>query len=258
MSPLQPSSNYPLVSVIIPVYNSEKYLGAAIENILSQRYTNIEILVIDDGSSDNSQSVARKFENKKVKIFAQTNKGASAARNNGLRQAKGEYIQFLDADDLLSSNKIEDQVKLLLENPAKIAICPTIHFFDGESLSEKAITDEWYYNSFNKPSDFLIKLYGGYENEGAMIQPNSWLTPKKIIDKAGFWDERLSLDDDGEFFCRVILASTGIVCSINAINYYRKFRDNNSLSAQVGDKAIKSALLSLELKQQHLSFFKVQ
>jgi len=243
----------PLVTVIIPLYNAEQYIAEAIQSILNQTYENIELLVIDDASTDNSLAEAIKFENKNVKIFTQANKGASAARNYGLREVKGEYIQFLDADDLLSSTKIEEQIKVLLENPTKIAICPTIHFFDGERISGKMASDEWYYNSFTNPCEFLIRLYGGYEDEGGMIQPNSWLTPKKIIDKAGFWDERLSLDDDGEFFCRIILASTGVVCANNAINYYRKFQNTKSLSSQTGYKAIKSALLSLQLKQKHLA-----
>lgn len=246
---------FPLVSVIIPMYNAEKFISATIQNVLEQTYPNIELIVVDDGSRDNSLSVAKKFESKKVKILTQSNKGASAARNYGLREASGNFIQFLDADDLLSPNKIEEQTNLLLGNETVVAVCPTIHFFDGEDFSSKTISDEWYCNSFNNPVEFLIRLYGGYETEGAMIQPNSWLTPKKIIDRAGFWDERLSLDDDGEFFCRVILASTGIVCSVKAINYYRKFYSNQSLSSKTNAIAVQSALLSLELKQQHLSAF---
>lgn len=242
----------PLVSVIIPLYNAEKYIAETIVNLLQQTYKNIEILIINDGSTDNSLSRALNYESDRVKIFSQINKGASSARNYGLKAAKGEFIQFLDADDLLSENKIEEQVKLLISNPNKVAVCSTIHFFDGELIKKKEIEHDWFYANFDNPIDFLIWLYGGYSNNAGMIQPNSWLTPKHIIDKAGFWNEQLTVDDDGEFFCRVLLASKGTVYSPNAINYYRKFKKGNNLSSKKSKKAYESIFLSTSLKAEQL------
>ena len=247
-----------LVSIIIPLYNAEKYIAESIESVLYQTYTNIEILLINDGSTDNSLQVAKQYERENLKIFSQENKGASAARNYGLREAKGEYIQFLDADDLLSTNKIEEQVNLIKGDSTKISVCPIIHFFDGENLDEKAIDTEWYHGVFDNPVNFLFELYGGGSREGGMIQPNSWLVSKSIIEKAGYWNENLTLDDDGEYFCRVIMASSGIKCANTAINYYRKFRGKKSLSALSDSIAIKSAYLSLNLKAQHLSEYYAQ
>src|ERR1700744_3507890 len=103
----------PLVSIIIPVYNSEKYLSDAIQSAINQTWSDTEIIIIDDGSTDNSLQVAQQFISEKVKIFHQENKGASVARNYGLTKAKGDYIQFLDADDILSNNKIEAQMTVL-------------------------------------------------------------------------------------------------------------------------------------------------
>ena len=246
----------PIVTVVIPLYNAEKYIAETLQSVLAQTYPNIEVLVIDDGSTDDSLVIAKTYESEKVKVFSQPNKGASAARNYGLREAKGDYIQFLDADDLLSSNKIEEQVKVLVEQPSKVALCPTIHFFDGDKLPDNQEEDEWFYEFTDNPSKFLIKLYGGYETEGGMIQPNSWLTPRNIVEKVGFWNEQLSLDDDGEFFCRVVLVSTGVVFTPSVINYYRKFNNNRNLSSKKNEKAVRSALLSLELKQKHLLPFK--
>ena len=245
----------PLVSVIIPLYNAEKYIAETIQNVLSQSYINIEILIIDDGSTDNSLSVAKKYENKKIKIFSQENKGASAARNYGLREANGDFIQFLDADDLISNNKIEEQMKLLVNNENKVAICPTIHFFDEEDISLKEIVHEWYQEDSNDSIDFLLKLYGGSLIEptyGGMITIHAWLTSKKIIEKAGHWNEQITLDDDGEFFCRVLLASGGTRYSPNAINYYRKFKGNKNLSSRKDRKAVESQFLSTTLKKRHL------
>ena len=252
---LEICTDEPLVSVIIPLYNSEKYIAETLKSVLNQSYKNIEVLVIDDGSKDDGLSVAKNFENAHVKIFSQSNKGASAARNYGLREAKGKYIQFLDADDLLSTNKIESQVTLLEKEESKIALCPIAHFFEGDNLGEIEILKEWYHGSFDNPVKFLIQLYGGGESEGGMITIHSWLTPKKLIDQAGVWNEDLSVDDDGEFFCRVILQSTGLISANDAICYYRKFREQKSLSSQAGYKAIKSSLLALQLKQKHLAGF---
>ena len=249
------SNENPLVSVIIPLYNAEKYIAETIQNVLNQTYQPIEVIIVDDGSTDTSLSVAKSFESENVKVFSQTNKGASPARNYGLREAKGEFIQFLDADDLLSDKKIEEQVLILKNNKEKVSVCPIFHFFEGDNLSDAVVDKDWYHGSFDNPVKFLIQLYGGCEAEGSMITIHSWLTSRYLIDKAGLWDERLTVDDDGEFFCRVLLASSGIECANKAICFYRKFVENKSLSAQSGYKAMLSAFLSLEQKRKHLAAY---
>lgn len=246
-----------LVSVIMPLYNAEKYVGEAIESVINQTYTNWELIVVNDGSTDNSLEVALKYQSESVKVFTQENKGASAARNYGLKEAKGDYIQFLDADDVISANKLEEQLMVLNGDLEKLAVCSTVHFFDAEEYLEKPITHEWIKEGSNDPVDFLIKLYGGEligKGYGGMIQPNAWLTPRIIINKAGYWNEELrpNPDDDGEFFCRVVLASKGICYSYKAVNYYRKFKKSKSLSAQKGRKAMESIYKSAILKQKYL------
>lgn len=244
-----------LVSVIMPLYNAEKYVGEAIESVINQTYTNWELIIVNDGSTDNSLEVALKYQSESVKVFTQENKGASAARNYGLKEAKGEYIQFLDADDVISSNKLEEQLMVLNGSLEKLAVCSTVHFFDGEDYFEKPITHDWIKEGSNDSVDFLIKLYGGEligEGYGGMIQPNAWLTPRIIINKAGYWNEELTIDDDGEFFCRVVLASKGICYCYEAINYYRKFYTTKNLSAQKSRKAIESIYNSTILKQKYL------
>ena len=246
--------NKPLVSIIIPIYNSAQFLAETIASAMNQTWPNKEIILVDDGSTDESSLIAQSYACNWIRVFHQTNKGASAARNYGIRKAIGEYIQFLDADDLLSTNKIEEQVKLLLENPDKIAVCSTVHFFDGKDHISDGISencDSFLYDT-NDSVEFLINLYGG-NGEGWMVQPNAWLTPKKNIEKAGLWNEKINVDDDGEFFCRVILQSDGIVYSSTAINYYRKFVKRRSLSATKNRKGMESALESTFLKHKYLS-----
>lgn len=248
-------SELPLVSIIIPVYNSARYLEETLWCVINQTWPNKELIIVDDGSTDNSLAVAKQFKQPWITVCRQKNSGASVARNKGLEKAKGDYIQFLDADDLISSNKIEEQIKLLENNPDSIAVCPTVYFRDGESPYIIPVTHEWYSVGSSDNVDFLIKLYGGPligPGYGGMVQPNAWLTPRYIIDKAGPWNEMRNPDDDGEFFCRVILGSKGICYVPNATNYYRKFNNDASLSAQKNRDAISNILKSTKLKAKHL------
>ncbi|GAA4084412.1 glycosyltransferase family 2 protein [Mucilaginibacter panaciglaebae] len=245
----------PLVSVIIPTYNSEKYLAEAITSALSQSYHNIEVIVVDDGSTDNSLTIAKSFESKKVKVFSQQNKGAGCARNKGLSQATGNYIQYLDSDDRLSPDKIAMQLAVLEKNEGKIAVCSTIHF-NGDSLTPANIPSP-YEDSFlyddDDPVHFLTDLLGGYREHGSMIAIHAWLIPKEIIDKAGPWNEELTIDDDGEYFCRIILGSKGIL-KTPGISYYRKYQDPDKIVAykQNKEKLFKSALKAVLLKRDYL------
>lgn len=245
----------PLVSIIIPVYNAGKYLDATIQCAIEQTWSNKEIIIIDDGSTDNSLSIAKQYQSLPfVHVFTQKNKGSGATRNKGIAKAKGEYIQFLDADDLLSANKIESQIKLLIPNNGKIAICSTVHFFENENpytLTPSAYEDSFLYET-NNPVEFIINLYGGNNNRASMIQTNTWLVPSDIIHKAGNWSEFYSPDDDGEFFCRVVLACKGIVYAQDCFNYYRKYHINTNLASMKTKAAIEGKFKSFLLKREYL------
>ncbi|PWS26399.1 hypothetical protein DHW03_16595 [Pedobacter yonginense] len=245
----------PLVSVVIPLFNAEKYIATAIESIINQSHQNCEIIVVDDGSTDQSFQVARRYQSNRVTLIQQQNKGASAARNEGLKLAKGEYIQFLDADDFLGKDKIKHQIELIRNQIDILVLGPTVYFQDGQDPFTTPFTHEWFSAGSNNPIDFLTKLYGADligQNYGGMIQPNAWLVPKSIIDQAGAWNETLTLDDDGEYFCRVVLASKSILYAPTSINYYRKFASNQNLSSIATEQAFRSSIKSTQLKHQHL------
>lgn len=245
----------PLVSIIIPVYNAGKYLEETIRSAIDQTWVNKEIIIVDDGSTDNSLAIANSFTGENITISQQKNKSASAARNKGISLAKGEYIQFLDADDLIAPDKIASQIGALNNSTHHIALCHTVHFTDSANHQKQKVNPEWYGHDFDDPADFLVKLYASWEiiyGYGGMIQPNAWLTPTNIIKKAGPWNEQLTVDDDGEFFCRAILASNGIRFS-NTVNYYRKHAGHKSLSALKSLEGLKSSLLAVDLKYAHLS-----
>ena len=242
----------PLVSIIIPAYNSANYLAETIQSAIDQTWPNKEIIVVNDGSTDGTLAIARSFESEIVKVLNQENKGASAARNKGLSIAKGEYIQFLDADDLLSSDKIQNQVEILEKRPGKISTSSTIHFKDSlTGIERPSDYEEQFLSDDDDPVHFLVNLWGGYSNHGSMIAVHSWLTPRIVIDKAGLWNEALTLDDDGEFFCRVVLKSTGILKAAG-FNYYRKHTRSSSLSSIKTQKTFEGKYMAFLSKKKYL------
>ncbi len=231
--------NDPLVSIIIPVYNAASFLAETIEYTLQQSYKNIEVIIVDDGSKDGSYKIAKQYENKQITVVKQANKGASAARNYGIALAKGEYIQFLDADDFLHPQKIERQLSTLSQFADLCLIGGTWQRFVksldnlyGEVVPKTAQEVQY----FDKV-DWLIKR--------PMMIPSTWLVSKKLIDLAGLWDEELTLNDDGEFFYRVIAASAGVIIDRKAETYYRSFV-STSLSSRNGRKAMLSWIRSIK------------
>ena len=245
-----------LVSIIIPVYNAEKYLEATLRSAIAQTWEHKEIILVDDGSADNSLMIAKSYECSFIKVYNQPNSGASAARNKGLSEAKGDFIQFLDADDLLSTDKISRQLSLISDQKDTLAICPVVHFNNDQehqltSLSPNEYELQFYIDSDN-PFEFLLNLYGIHKNGGSMIPIHSWLTPASVIKKAGLWNEELSLNDDGEFFCRMAANATAILNTPDTFCYYRKISTGNSLSSHRDHQAFTSQFMSIKLIQKHL------
>ena len=123
----------PLVSILIPCFNCEKYIKQAVESCLGQVWKEIEIIVVDDGSSDRSVEILNSIKDQRIKIILQENQGASAARNNAYKHSQGKYIQYLDSDDLLCRYKIKNQVMMLeREKPGMVALSNTVYFMTGK------------------------------------------------------------------------------------------------------------------------------
>ena len=242
----------PLVSVVIPAYNSARFIHETLESVRQQTWPALEVFIIDDGSSDDTVSIARSFGLEWFHVVEQKNSGACVARNRGLDLSKGKYIQFLDADDVLSPDKIEKQVGMLEKNPGYLGVSPTVHFINGDDYLRMAPREEsfWIHDT-DDPADFLVRLYGG-DGERWMVQTSAWLTPKSICDNIGPWDERLLLDQDGEYFARAVLASKGIRTT-GGVNYYRRFTLGGNISARANKiENLRSALLALRLKADYL------
>ena len=238
----------PLVSVLIPAYNAENWIGEAIDSCLNQSWTNIEIIVVNDGSVDATWSVVQRYSaQQRVILIDQLNKGASAARNRAFQESKGQFIQYLDADDLLDREKIAIQMKRVLATSENYLHSSEWSFFYTNELKEKNPIENPLFKDFDSPVNWLIEAW----TKKAWMQPSAWLVPRKLIDAAGPWNEQLSLHDDGEFFCRVLLQSKGVKFSEGAKSYYRKGIES-SLSGQVSRRAVISHFTVCELYTRYV------
>ena len=175
------SNSKPLISIIVPVYNGEKYLQECADSILNQDYKNIELIVIDDGSKDKSYEIATKIaeNDKRVRVFHQENSGVSTARNLGILKAKGEFLTFVDVDDYISKSFISYFYNMISENKAEIALTPVPRKFNHltKNLEEETVKNE------------VIEIWTGKQAAKAMlyykiaIGPWNKLISKKLIDK---------------------------------------------------------------------------
>ncbi len=229
----------PLVSILIPVYNAAPWLAATIESALAQTHRATELIIIDDGSRDHSLSIAQDYVSDRVRVIHQPNSGAASARNHALQHARGEFIQYLDADDLLAPYKLALQLDLLANSPARsVASCAWARF--STTPESASFFPQPTYRNLS-PIEFLRLQCA----DNQMMPPIAWLTPRALIDEAGPWREDLSLNDDGEFFCRVLLRSTGIRFTPQARAYYRS-GNTSSLSHRNDPRALLSLFRSLE------------
>lgn len=132
------------ITVIIPVYNVEKYIGKCLESVLNQTYKNIEVIIIDDGTKDNSGIICDDYAKKdlRIKVIHQKNQGLSGARNTGLKTAIGDYITFLDSDDFIDEKMLEEMLLALKKNNADIVECGTIYCNEDETYIRENTKDE--------------------------------------------------------------------------------------------------------------------
>jgi len=235
----------PLVSILIPCYNAEAWLAQTLESALAQTWLSTEIIVVDDGSKDCSLEIVKEFEPRGVKVISQHNQGASAARNRAFQESQGDFIQYLDADDLLAPDKIERQVQRLADgNSDCVAAGEWARFY--KTPSEALFIPQPLWTDMS-PVEWLVCAGNG----GWMMHPAAWLIPRPMAERAGSWNESLSLNDDGEYFCRVVLASKGVKFCQGAKTYYRS-GNSTSLSGSQSPAALESAFHSLDLSTKAL------
>lgn len=237
----------PLVSILIPAYNAEEWISATIQSAMAQTWPRKEIIVVDDGSRDRTAEVAQRFASKEVLVVTKQNQGAAAARNHALQLSQGDYIQWLDADDLLAPDKIERQFAALGENhnPRRLLSSSWGYFSYRTNKAQFVATSLWQDLS---PVEWLVRKL----SENLHMQTATWLTSRELAEAAGPWDTRLISDDDGEYFCRVLLASEGTRFVPESKVFYRITPASRWSFVGTSDKKKNALLLSMKLHIQYL------
>lgn len=235
-----------LVSVIMPCHNAEKYIGQAIESVLKQTHMNVELIIINDGSTDKSECVIQSFSDERIKYIVQKNSGQCVASNNGLKHAKGDYIKFFDADDIMNDDHLQAQLERLSGNENCIASCAWGRFYDGEAQSARFIP-ETVWQDMDSLDWIKASLKQKYDMMGAWL----WMIPRKVIDQVGGWDERLSLNNDFEFSIRLLLHVERVLFAGGARMYYRSGM-SSALSQVRSRSKFEAAILSTKLGCEYL------
>lgn len=232
--------NKALISVCMPAYNAELYIAEAVRSVIDQTYQNWELIIVNDGSSDQTGNIAESFTDARIKVIHQNNRGQCAAANKAFSFSKGDYIKYFDADDILSPNMLEEQAKKINTNIDCVASAEWGRFHNNDlntfKLNKESVwrdmpADEW--------------LVEAWMNAQPMMQCALWLIPRDIVIKSGGWDEKLSLINDFDFFTRILVNSKMVLHSTDAILYYRS-GIIDSLSRLKSRAGIISAYTSIE------------
>lgn len=187
------------VSILIPCYNSEKFIAETLESCKRQTYKNWEVIVVDDGSKDQSFEIAKRYESDCIKVYRQVNSGACRARNLAFEKSIGEYIVYLDADDIISPNFIAKHITVLESSKLDtVSFCAWGKFHD--TTADVVFRNLPIYKNYSPGAELLIDMWQG----GYMLQTTCYVIPRDLVIKSGGWDESVLKNQDGEFFSRVL------------------------------------------------------
>lgn len=216
-------------SIVIPVYNSGKYINECLDSVINQTFKDIEIICIDDGSTDNSLSILKEYEEKdnRIKVLSQEHRGVGAARNYGMELAKGEYINFLDSDDKISANTLKSVNKFFEGNKDLDVVAIPIFFFNeyNHELNYK-------FNLEEDPKNRVIDLNKNYENVQASVS-SAFIKASSIGDLK--FNEELSYNEDLIFINKLLLESKKIGLVKDASYFFRRSNEK-SLTKTAKDK----------------------
>jgi glycosyltransferase involved in cell wall biosynthesis len=223
-----------LVSIIIAVFNQENYVVQAIDSALNQEYSNVEVVVVDDGSTDRSYKIIKESFGKSINLIHQKNAGPSAAFNAGIKSSKGDYICLLGGDDLCSPKRVASQLEKILKDNADIIFCrPDIIDQNGKKLNDNVFSN--FENKYTtdppdenpvKNSEFFKELF----LYGNTLCAPSALFKKKIISKLGYFDESLIHLQDYDYWLKALSTGIKITFSNQRLVSYR--RHSNNLSSE--------------------------
>lgn len=231
--------NDTLVSVCVPAYNCGRYIENTLTCLCMQSYSDIEIIVVNDGSTDDTLVNAGRIRDSRIRIFTVPNGGAARARNIAYGYASGEMVIFFDADDYVGPDFIEDQLRTIGDRKDVVVLSAWGRFYRDDMLNVRRENIPGLDLTFPD----WIKYY--WYRCNPMTNPGRALIPNEIIKKAGLWNESLTLNDDLEFFTRIFLACEKIIFNRRSLFYYRS--GIGGLSSVSGDQAYRSLYDSITL-----------
>ena len=235
----------PLVSVLIPCFNAAAVIGETLDSVFRQTWPEIEVVVVNDGSIDDSAAVARSFARPNLRLIEQANAGQTAALNVALAAATGNYIQYLDADDLIDPDKIELQMRRLIDRPDCVATAEWGRFYRSADETQFVPDEVW------RDMDALGWLVASRSDGLGMMFPALWLIPARLAREAGPWAEDLTLNNDAEYFTRVLLAADQVLFCRGARARYRS-GNPASLSGRKSPAAYLSQYKVLDLCERNV------
>ena len=250
--------NGKLVSVIMPVYNSEKYLEEALVSIQEQSYKNLEVILVDDGSKDSSPEICDRFASidTRFKVIHQSNSGPSAARNRGLDEATGDYVTFVDNDDLLHRDFVKELYSLCDDNECDIALTRIHAFYDGEQLPQGRGESKLRYMDARELSEQLLDM--GWNGIAVTMAK---VFKKSLYDSIRFNEERIIGDDDSTMYL-VYWNAQKAVLNNETLYFYRSKRkgsithSNYKLSWLTGVEAFKERMEFYYSKNEKILYAK--
>ncbi len=205
----------PLISIIVPVYNVEKYLERCILSIINQSYSNIEIIIVNDGSTDGSEDIINKYkkEDSRIKSIYQENGGLSSARNTGIDCCNGEYIMFVDSDDYIHANMTKTLYTNMIENDADISVCDFYWDYDDKIIQETNTNECHFYTG----DEVIFQL-----RDNNLITVVAWnkLYKKELWDDLRYPNGRIH--EDEYVIHKLLEKCKGIVYTNDKLYYYIK------------------------------------
>lgn len=239
-----------LISVIVPVYKAEKYLGECVDSVLSQTYEKFELILVDDGSPDNSGRLCDEYAEKdeRIKVIHKENGGVSSARNTGIDDAKGEYLTFVDSDDIIDKQYLELMYKRIVEADSDMCFCHFDRFDENVSIEYKEIIPKYLAVEFNdkKFIDFASALFDLKKNVfGSSCR---LLYKKSCVEKLRF-NLKIKISEDLVFTLNAIFNSKSI-CSIQNVLYH--YRTNLNSAGTTYKKDFLNSQLELKKELKHV------
>lgn len=231
-----------LVSILIPAYNAEAYISDTLRSAIAQTWERKEIIVVDDGSTDRTLALARQFESDQLKVVTQKNQGAAATRNNAFSMSNGDYVQWLDADDLMAPDKTATQMEAAKRSESRRTLISGAwaRFMHRPYRAEFRPSALW---QDLPPAEWLMRKL----EQNTYMQTATWLVSRELAEAAGPWDTRLLGDDDGEFFTRVLLASDGTRFVKESKVYYRESGTGSLSYVGNSNRKLEAQWLSMQL-----------